>query len=121
MTRMKTLTCMCLIFVGVAPVAADTTTKSASKSLRMRPKVEAGTKRVAQTPQPDPSQPAADPPPADPNAQPPPADATAPPATPPPQPAPVEATPNLSDEELAKLAEQEAKEEVITVTGSTIE
>nr|HEX4312697.1 TonB-dependent receptor [Kofleriaceae bacterium] len=31
------------------------------------------------------------------------------------------ATPNLSDEELAKLAEQEAKEEVIVVTGSTIE
>jgi iron complex outermembrane recepter protein len=120
MTRMKTLTCMCLIFVGVAPVAADTTTKSASKSLRMRPKVEAGTKRVAQTPQPDPSQPAADPPPADPNAQPPPpADATPPPPAAAPQ--PVEATPNLSDEELSKLAEQEAKEEVITVTGSTIE
>jgi len=30
-------------------------------------------------------------------------------------------TPNLTDEELKKLAEQEAKEEVITVTGSTIE
>src|SRR6185436_7511898 len=120
MTRMRTLTCMCLIFVGVAPVAADTTSKNAPKSLRMRPRAEAGTKRVAQAPQPDQPQPAGDPPPADPNAQPPP-DATAPPAAPAPQPAPVETTPNLSDDELKKLAEQEAKEEVITVTGSTIE
>ena len=32
-----------------------------------------------------------------------------------------DAAPNLTDAELAKLAEQEAKEEVITVTGSTIE
>src|SRR3954469_2383720 len=29
-------------------------------------------------------------------------------------------TPDLSDEELAKLSEQSAKEEIITVTGSTI-
>src|SRR6185503_8193400 len=124
MTRMKTLTCMCLIFVGVASVAADTTSKNAPKSLRMRPKAEAGTKRVAQAPQPDQPQPPADQPPADQSAPPPAPDATAPPAAPPPQatpPAPVEATPNLSDEELKKLAEQEAKEEVITVTGSTIE
>ena len=115
---------MCLIFVGVAPVAADTTSKNAPKSLRMRPKAEAGTKRVAQAPQPDQPQPPADPPPADQSAPTPAPDATAPPAAPPPQaapPAPVEATPNLSDEELKKLAEQEAKEEVITVTGSTIE
>jgi outer membrane receptor protein involved in Fe transport len=57
-------------------------------------------------------------------AQPPPPEPT--PAAPPPEAAPapaanVETTPNLSDEELKKLAEESAKEEVITVTGSTIE
>ncbi|HSR97985.1 MAG TPA: TonB-dependent receptor [Kofleriaceae bacterium] len=33
----------------------------------------------------------------------------------------MESTPNLSDEELKKLSEQESKEEVITITGSAIE
>jgi outer membrane receptor protein involved in Fe transport len=86
-------------------------------------------------PAPDPAAPAADPPS---DADPPPAadpaaaDPAVPAAAPPPDPVPeatpdatptpvVEQTPNLSDEELEKLAEQEAKEEVITVTGSTIE
>jgi outer membrane receptor protein involved in Fe transport len=86
-------------------------------------------KRVAQAATPD--QPA--------DGDQPPADGTAPPApdpaSPPPDqplapdeapvpeaaPAPAEQTPDLSDAELEKLAEQEAKEEVITVTGSTIE
>ncbi|HEY0992284.1 MAG TPA: TonB-dependent receptor plug domain-containing protein, partial [Kofleriaceae bacterium] len=96
----------------------------APSSLRMRaaPRAHAGwlpawMKRVAQAPdQPAPAQPApADSPPAQPAA---PADAAPPPAAPAPA---VSQTPNLSDEELAKLAEAEAKTEVITVTGSTIE
>ena len=37
------------------------------------------------------------------------------------QPANVEQTPNLSDEELAKMADQTAQEEVIVVTGSLID
>jgi outer membrane receptor protein involved in Fe transport len=47
----------------------------------------------------------------------------APAAAPPAQPAaqPNELTTGLSDEELAKVSEQAAKEEVITITGSTIE
>src|SRR5262249_10293439 len=129
MTRMKTLACsVCLIFVGVAPVAADTN-QNAPKSLRMRsqPPKQAG-KRVAQAPTPDQPPPAAGDQPAA-GAQPapepgqPPADqgAPAPQAQPAPPAATIEATPNLTDEELKKLAEQEAKEEVITVTGSTIE
>src|SRR5215510_7648845 len=130
MTRMKTLACsVCLILVGVAPVAAD---NNAPKSLRMRPAKAPGShwtpmrwaKRIAQ------AQPASDQPPS--GDQPQPADATgaqppAEPAQPTPAPAPAGAQaqgeqqgPALSDEELAKLAEQEAKTEVITVTGSLI-
>src|SRR4051812_3622938 len=129
MTRMKTLACSVgLILVGVAPVAAD---NDAPKSLRMRPTKASDSrwspmrwaKRIAQ------AQPAADPaPPASDQPQP---DASAQPAAPEPQPpapaaapeggqAPAAAAPALSDEELAKLAEQEAKTEVITVTGSLI-
>ncbi len=85
-----------------------------------------GSKRVAQA-APDPAPAGADQPPAD-GTAPPVADPAQPPPTPEaaPEPAPaaaatVDTTPNLSDEELKKLAEQEAKEEVITVTGSTIE
>src|SRR5215470_11128005 len=108
MTRMKTLACSVgLILVGVAPVAAD---NDAPKSLHMRPTKATGSqwspmrwaKRLAQ------AQPA-DPAPAQPApAQTPDAQATA------------AQTPGLSDEEMAKLAEQEAKTEVITVTGSLI-
>jgi iron complex outermembrane recepter protein len=124
MTRMKTLACSVgLILVGVAPVAAD---NDAPKSLRMRPTKATGSqwspmrwaKRLAQAQPADP-QPAGD--------QPPPADQPAPPPgqpTPAPAPeggqAPAGQAPALSDEELAKLAEQEAKTEVITVTGSLI-
>jgi outer membrane receptor protein involved in Fe transport len=89
--------------------------------MRLRPRPH-----VAQA-APDPAaQPAGDTPPAEPA---PPAPAE--PAAPAPQAAPanpgqaaeqpnVSGTPNLTDEELAKLAEQEAKTEVITVTGSLI-
>src|SRR5882672_3103546 len=122
MTRMKTLACSVgLILVGVAPVAAD---NDAPKSLHMRPTKATGSqwspmrwaKRLAQAQPADP-QPAADPQP--------PADQPAPaPAQPAPAPeggqAPAGQAPALSDEELAKLAEQEAKTEVITVTGSLI-
>jgi len=134
MTRIRTLACsVCLIVVGIAPVAADTTTNASStKSLRMRSRSPVTHwlpmpwgKRVAQAPAPDPA-PSGD-------QQQPPADGAAPPAAPAPDaaapaapapvaaPAPAPQTPNLSDEELKKLAEAEAKEEVITVTGSTIE
>jgi outer membrane receptor protein involved in Fe transport len=85
-----------------------------------------GSKRVAQA-APDPAPAGADQPPAD-GTAPPAADPAQSPPTPEaaPEAAPtaaptVDTTPNLSDEELKKLAEQEAKEEVITVTGSTIE
>ncbi len=123
MTRMKTLACSVgLILVGVAPVAAD---NDAPRSLHMRPTKATGSqwspmrwaKRLAQAQPADP-QPAGDPQPA-------PADQPAPaPAQPAPAPeggqAPAGQAPALSDEELAKLAEQEAKTEVITVTGSLI-
>jgi outer membrane receptor protein involved in Fe transport len=90
-------------------------------------------KRVAQAPTPDQPPPSGDQAPAGgtgappaPAPEPTPTSTDQPPApapvTPPaPAPAPVAQTPSLSDEELKKLAEQEAKEEVITVTGSTIE
>jgi iron complex outermembrane receptor protein len=145
MKRMKTLACsVFLMFVGIAPVAADTHA-NAPKSLRMRSRPPLGkawspvrwAKRVAQAATPDQAQPGGDPPP--PAGDPPPPDGTTPPAptpdaappnpdqapapavAPPPAAPPVEQTQNLSDEELKKLAEQEAKEEVITVTGSTLE
>src|SRR5215468_1203465 len=126
MTRMKTLACSVgLILVGVAPVAAD---NDAPKSLRMRPTKAPGSqwspmrwaKRLAQAQPADQAQRAGD------LAQP--ADASGQPAPAPTQPAPAPVScqapagqaPALSDEELAELAEEEAKTEVITVTGSLI-
>src|SRR4051812_13914421 len=127
MTRMKTLACSVgLILVGVAPVAAD---NDAPKSLHMRPSKAPGSqwspmrwaKRIAQAQPADPAPPAGD--------QPQPADASGQPAPAQPTPAPAPEggqapaagqAPALSDDELAKLAEQEAKTEVITVTGSLI-
>src|SRR4051812_16138521 len=92
MTRMKTLACsVCLILVGVAPVAAD---NDAPRSLRMRPKKAPGShwtpmrwaKRVAQA-QPTPDQPAApDPAPSAPPAAEPPAAEPAPAESPAPAP-----------------------------------
>lgn len=95
--------------------------------------------RTAQQPDPaapDPAAPPPDPeappdpnaPPPDPNAAPPPEPAPpppepAPPPEPPPPPPPppnVESTPDLTDEELARLAEAQAEAEVIEVTGSLI-
>jgi iron complex outermembrane receptor protein len=126
----------CLVFLGIGSAAAD----PAPKSLRMRSHrvdVQQARKvqqrrplRVAQ-PEPAPTDPAPTPP--DGSAPPPDGTAVPPPEPTPPTPAPeptptptpapeVTATPNLTDEELAKLAEQEAtKEEIIVVTGSTIE
>ncbi len=74
-------------------------------------------------------------PPAEPSSAPEPAPVPEPAAVSAPEPAPAAApaaaapaaslsaqqTPDLTDEELAKLSEQSAKEEIITVTGSTIE
>ena len=131
MTRMKTLACsVCLILVGVAPVAAD---NDAPKSLRMRAKRAPGSswtpmrwaKRIAQAqPAGDQPAPAGDQPTAVEGG----ASAQPSPEPSPARPAQAEAPaaqataqgPALSDEELAKLAEQEAKTEVITVTGSLI-
>jgi iron complex outermembrane recepter protein len=141
MTRMKTLACsVFLIFVGVAPVAADTTTSTAPKSLRMRSRPQPAHwlpmqwgKRVAQAPTPDQPPPGADQPPAGGTGAPPSPAPESTPTTDQPAPVPeaapaesapapvVDTAPSLTDEELKKLAEQEAKEEVITVTGSTIE
>jgi outer membrane receptor protein involved in Fe transport len=126
-----------VILAGVGPAAADSHAQAPS-SLRMRPRVERRwfaphwPKRVAQA---APDQAAGDPPadgttpaepaPApivDPAATPAPDAAPASDATPARAPAPtVDQTPALTDEELARLAEEEAKTEVITVTGSTIE
>ncbi len=141
MTRMKTLACSVgLILVGVAPVAADNT---APRSLRMRAAPAPGSgwspmrwaRRIAQAaPAADPASatdppaPAGDPPapgsaegnhPPAPGAQAEPAQPAAQ-GQPEPPAASVEKPGGLSDEELAKLAEQEAKTEVITVTGSLI-
>ena len=130
MTRMKTLACSVgLILVGVAPVAAD---NDAPKSLHMRPTKATGSqwspmrwaKRLAQAQPADQPQPAGDQPqPADASGQPAPAP-TPTQGQPAPAPeagqAPAGQAPALSDEEMAKLAEQEAKTEVITVTGSLI-
>jgi iron complex outermembrane receptor protein len=131
MTRMKTLACsVCMLLVGVAPVAAD---NDAPKSLRMRSKKAPGShwspmrwaKRIAQAqPAPDQPPPAGgdQPPPAEPSGAQPAAEPA--PNQPAPAPeggaAPAPTSPALSDEELAKLSEQEAKTEVITVTGSLI-
>jgi iron complex outermembrane receptor protein len=120
MTRMKKLACsVSLILVGAGPVAAGTKA-DAPKSLRMRPRPQ-----VAQAqPAPDAAaQPPADqaPAPAADQAPAPAAPADQAPAAPAPAAQPtVAATPQLTDEELAKLAEAEAKTEVITVTGSLI-
>jgi outer membrane receptor protein involved in Fe transport len=134
---MKTLACSVgLILIGVAPVAAD---NNPPRSLRMRAAPASGSrwsplrwaKRIAQAGQPADPTPATDPPaPAgDPSPQgAPPAPsgdpaATGAPAAPSQAEAPAasaEKSGALSDEELAKLAEQEAKTEVITVTGSLI-
>jgi outer membrane receptor protein involved in Fe transport len=146
---MKTLACSAgLILLGVVPVSADNSAPS-SLRMRTRPSPGSGwspmrwARRIAQAApaggQPastDDPPPASDPAPAPADAQP--AQGGAPPAASGDQPAAAaEPAPaqgqtgapaatvekpatGLSDEELAKLAEQEAKTEVITVTGSLI-
>jgi outer membrane receptor protein involved in Fe transport len=110
---------MWLVAAGVGTAAAE----APARTLRMRPRAAAGSParwipRTAQA-APDPA-PDVDPPPdpaatAAPAAEP----ATAEPA-PAPAPPPVTATPELSDAEFARLAEQDSTEEVIVITGSTI-
>lgn len=115
----KHLYSACLILLGAGVASAD----PAPRSLKMRPGV-----RPTRVAQPDPT-PAPDAPPPDaPPPAPPPVDQTPPaPPTPPQPPAKgdnVTQTPNLSDEELAKMAEADANKkegEVIVVTGSAIE
>jgi len=127
MTRMKTLACgICLVLVGVAPVAAD---NNAPKSLRMRAKKAPGShwspmrwaKRVAQAqPAPDQPPPSGDPPPAAPSDAPTEPPAPAPSAAPE---APPPAPPGLSDAEVQRLADEAGLKgsETITVTGSLID
>ena len=119
-------TSLCLVLVGVGSAEADPE-RSATPSLRMRALPTRSRVAQAAQPAPDPAPPAADPAPPAPDSSP--APAGPPPPTPEQAPAPIDSppaasvaeTPNLSDAELAKLSEQAAKEEVITVTGSTIE
>jgi iron complex outermembrane recepter protein len=134
MSRMNALACcLCMIVLGTTPAVADNHA-NAPKSLQMRSRSPAAAqslpirwgKRTAQAPAPDQ-------PPADgdqPSVDKADGSLTAPAATD--QPAvtsdPVPAAPEpaaqsaleLSDAEFAKLAEQESKEEVIIITGSTI-
>jgi iron complex outermembrane receptor protein len=105
------------IAVAAAPVAAD---DHAPRSLRMRDPRPAYTRlnpnllgpRVAQLPTDDPPGDAPTPPPIPPSGSPPPAAPPVPAASPP---------PTLTNDERAKLAEEDGKTEVISVTGATIE
>ena len=126
----------CVAVLALVPTESEA---DSPRTLRMR-KVDrdaarkAWTRRpliIAQTPTPDPAP--TDPPPGDGTTPPPDPNVPAPAPTPSPTPDPpapppdpnanVPATPDLTDEELAKLAEAQAEEkgEVIVVTGSTIE
>jgi iron complex outermembrane receptor protein len=128
------------MLVGVAPAAADThapapislrmrahPSKSASPNSHPRRQLVRRGTQVAQAapdqpadPAPSSGDPPADtPPPAEPE-PPPPSPEQAPAAAPESPPAAAQAS-DLTDAELAKLSEQAAKEEIITVTGSTIE
>src|SRR5689334_16267659 len=114
------------ILLAATPAFAD---DAAPTSLRMRPHTKGASHHKANRPvaQPTPDQPPDtnptpppdQPPPTPPPDQPPPAP---PPPAPNPPPGPadnVPKTPDISDEELLKMSEQETKgEEVITVTGS---
>jgi iron complex outermembrane receptor protein len=134
MSRMNILACgLSLLVLGIAPAVAETDGK-APRSLQMRSRSPVNApvvptrwgKRLAQAPQPD--QPPADgdpapagglegtPPPATPDQ---PAATSPEPAQVAPEPA-VQSALELSDAEFAKLAEQESKDEVIVITGSTI-
>jgi len=100
---------LCSVMIAVAPAVAGP-----PRSLRMRPRALAPTpwsphywaRRVAQAAASDPATP--DP-------------ATPDPAAPAPDPTTPAPAAELDEAELAKLAEQAARSEVITVTGSTIE
>jgi iron complex outermembrane recepter protein len=118
MMRMKQLACSVgLVVLGAAPVAASPRA-DAPGSLRMRARPRP---TVAQAPAPD--QPPAGDAPAAGDAAPAPAPDPAPapaPAGAAPAAAPAPGPADLTDDELAKLAEQQAKTEIITVTGSLI-
>jgi iron complex outermembrane recepter protein len=132
MSRMNVLACgLWLLVLGIGPAVADTDAK-APKSLQMRSRSNLPvqrlptrwTKRTAQAPQPDQPPADGDSPSDKPDGSLEPASSEA--ATLPVQDAPAAQEPapqsalELSDEEFAKLAEQESKEEVIVITGSTI-
>jgi iron complex outermembrane recepter protein len=129
MIRTNAIACgLCLVLLGIGAAAADTV-KDAPKSLRMRARPHWSplrlAKQVAQVPAPDPAPPDGDQPGDKPGAtgtqaQPSPDQSVSasPDAA---QPAQVDAqSTELSEAEFEKLAEQESKEEVIVVTGSTI-
>src|SRR5690242_4907475 len=118
MVRTNSLVCgMCLIAIGISTAARADTRPPTSLSMRPRGTGAAG-KRVAQSPAPDPAPDAGGSPAAAPSP------ATAPPPTPESTqatPAPgATAPPDIDAVDFAKLADQDFKEEVIVVTGSTI-
>ena len=129
-----------LLALGVSNASADPSPKSLHmRSNTRRAHATATRGRVAQTPPDNPDQPPPDnggnqnptpPPPAPPEGQQPappapPPPANPPPANPPPANPPAPAAGELTDEQLANMANQEAantqSEEVITVTGSLID
>ena len=109
---------VCLIAIGTSTAANGDT--GLPTSLRMRPRPRgtgtAPDKRVAQSPAPDNAPDAGEPPAAAPPPE------AAPPGTSEPSQAapPAAARPDVDAVDFAKLAEQDFKEEVIVVTGSTI-
>src|SRR5215510_11250007 len=129
MSRTNTLaSSLCLILVGVGPVAADEATAPKSLHMRSRPSAvpKRSAKNVAQAPAPDPAPPEGEPAGGDKSGNP----AGATPASDPAA-ATVESTATpvvpvgeqasqMSEADFEKLAEQTSKEEVIVVTGSTI-
>ena len=131
MIRTNAVACgLCLVLVGAGTAAADSV-KEVPKSLHMRSRPHSSpvrpAKQVAQPapdqPPPEGDQPAGDKPGAQPAGTPANPDQSVTNGPDAAQPAPAQAdvhTGELSEAEFEKLAEQESKEEVIVVTGSTI-
>src|SRR5262245_43741137 len=127
-TARRRISSTLFILLAATPAFAD---DAAPTSLRMRPRGKTVGHHRWPRPvaQPTPDQPPLDtnpqPLPTPPPDQPPPPEQTPPPAPNPPSPnppPPETKTPDISDEELLKMSEQETKgEEVITVTGSLVE
>src|SRR4051794_4746214 len=128
MIRTNAIACgLCMVLLGIGTAAADTV-KESPKSLRMRARPHWSplrlAKQVAQVPAPDPAAADGDQPgdkpgvPASGQANPDQAVSASPEAA---QAAPADTqSTELSETDFEKLAEQDTKEEIIVVTGSTI-